>query len=137
MRVKIGPKKMVPEVTSVSEVQTLKHPYVIYNGYGYDASKLVNHHPGGQKVINTILGREVDRFLYGMYSSELCPEVQSHSHSTGVLTLLKEPVFKIGIPPPFKDFPDGMMGVKVQFMNEVSKKTRIYVLGLVTARGEF
>jgi hypothetical protein len=77
----------------------------------YDATKVVKHHPGGQKVINSILGREVDRFLYGMYSSELVPEVLPHSHSTGALTLLRDPLIKIAIPSPYQGFQDSIVTV--------------------------
>lgn len=72
-----------------SDVKEYSRPYVIYNNYVYDASEVARHHPGGNKVIQTILGREVDRFLYGMYSSELLPSVLPHSHSLQALALLK------------------------------------------------
>jgi hydroxymethylpyrimidine pyrophosphatase-like HAD family hydrolase len=136
MRTKIASDKTIQEVGSLAEILGLKHPYVIYNGYVYDATKVINHHPGGHKVISSILGREVDRFLYGMYSSELVPEIPPHSHSTGALTLLREPVLKIVTPSPFKDFSEAT-AVKIQFMNEVSKNSKIYVVGLAATRGEF
>jgi hypothetical protein len=117
MRTKIASEKSIPETSSLADIQKLKHPYVIYNGYVYDATKVIKHHPGGQKVISSILGREVDRFLYGMYSSELCPEVLPHSHSTAALTLLHHPVLKIATPSPFNDFSDSMVAVKIQFLN--------------------
>lgn len=72
-----------------SDVKEYSRPYVIYNNYVYDASEVAKHHPGGNKVIQTIIGREVDRFLYGMYSSELLPSVLPHSHSLQALSLLK------------------------------------------------
>lgn len=129
-------KKSIQEIGSMMELQEMKDPYVIYNGYVYDASRLTVHHPGGQKVISSILGREVDRFLYGMYSSELVPEVPPHSHSTGALVLLREPIYKVTIPPTFKGFDDGPAAVSVQFMNEISKQSKIYFVGLAAARGE-
>jgi len=30
-------------------------------------------HPGGRRIIELVLGREVDRFIYGMFSPELLP----------------------------------------------------------------
>lgn len=110
---------------------------MIYNNYVYDASQLVKHHPGGDKVIQSILGREVDRFLYGMYSSELCPEVLPYSHSVRVFSLLREPIMKIAVPPPYNNFQEESLTVRVQFMNEVSAKSGIYVLGLVRRNSEF
>jgi hypothetical protein len=98
---------------------------------------VIKHHPGGQKVINSIVGREVDRFLYGMYSSELVPEVLPNSHSTGALALLREPLIKIVTPCPYKGFHDSLVEVQVQFMNQVSKKNKIFVIGLIPLKGEF
>lgn len=68
MRTKKG-EKPIQEIGSIMELEKLYDPYVIYNGFVYDASRVSIHHPGGQKVISSIIGREVDRFLYGMYSS--------------------------------------------------------------------
>lgn len=70
-------------------MKSISYPYIIYNNFVYDATELSEIHPGGKKVIESIIGREVDRFLYGMYSSELCPEIPSHSHSRKALALLK------------------------------------------------
>lgn len=109
--------KAIQEIGSMKELQDWKDPYVIYNGYVYDASRLIIHHPGGQKVISSILGREVDRFLYGMYSAELVPEVLPYSHSTGALVLLRNPILKVAIPPTFSGFNDAPAAVGVQFMN--------------------
>jgi hypothetical protein len=52
-------------------------------------------HPGGNRVIETVIGREVDRFLYGMYSSELLPELPPHSHSAHCLKLTGQPLAKL------------------------------------------
>lgn len=94
----------IAQARRTADVKEYSMPYVIYNNYVYDATELINYHPGGKKVIQTILGREVDRFLYGMYSSELLPSIPPHSHSVGALSLLKEPVMKISIPPPYRNF---------------------------------
>lgn len=72
-----------------------------------------------------------------MYSSELCPEVPSHSHSRKSLGLIDKPKFKIVNKPVFRDFTQGIASVRVQFISEVSKKTKIYILGLEKLEGEF
>lgn len=101
-RVNIG--GAIAKATRTADVKEFSRPYIIYNNHVYDATDLVSYHPGGKKVIQTIIGREVDRFLYGMYSSELLPSVLPHSHSVGALSLMKEPVMKIFVPPPYRNF---------------------------------
>lgn len=122
---------VIAQAKRTSDIKDYNRPYVIYNNYLYDATELAKYHPGGKKVIQTILGREVDRFLYGMYSSELLPSALPHSHSVRALCLLKEPIMKIAIPPPYRNFEEEAVAVRVQFISEVSRKTGIYVLGLV------
>lgn len=39
--------------------------------------------------------REIDRFLYGMYSHELTPNVSAHSHTSSSLRLCEKPIGKI------------------------------------------
>lgn len=58
-----------PEIGRISEVEKLTENYVIFGNYVYDARELEKNHPGGFKVIEDVKGREVDRFLYGMYST--------------------------------------------------------------------
>lgn len=42
--------------------------YIIFANYVYESKELEETHPGGYKVIQLMRGREVDRFIYGMYS---------------------------------------------------------------------
>jgi hypothetical protein len=136
MRIKFKPMIKIIEIKHTKDLLKSQIPYVIYNNYVYDATQVMKHHPGGIKVIQTILGREIDRFLYGMYSSELCPEVLPYSHSVKALALLRQPIMKIVTPPPYNNFIEDQISVKVQFMSEVSKRTKIYVFGLVKTMGE-
>ena len=48
---------IIAQAKRTSDVKEYSKPYVIYNNYVYDASEIVKHHPGGNKVIQTILGR--------------------------------------------------------------------------------
>ena len=43
---------------------------------------------------------------------------------------------KIAIPPPYRSFEEETVAVRISFISEVSKKTGIYVLGLVAKRDE-
>ena len=62
-------KYICPKVQRISEVTKVTNNYIIFADYVYDAKELEETHPGGYKVIRLIKGREVDRFIYGMYSA--------------------------------------------------------------------
>ena len=64
----------------------------------FDIAALGSFHPIGMQVIRSVVNRDVDRYLYGMYSSEKLPEIPVHSHSFRSLKLLNPPVAKLGIP---------------------------------------
>jgi hypothetical protein len=42
---------------------------LIFADYVYDIETLRGLHPGRQQVIEMVKGREIDRFLYGMYAA--------------------------------------------------------------------
>ena len=50
------------------------------------------------------MNREVDRFLYGMYSAELFPELPAYSHSSNCLKLIGKPIAVINIPNPYRGY---------------------------------
>lgn len=62
-----------PKVERMEDVAKVTNNYIIFADYVYDAKELEETHPGGHKVIKLMKGREVDRFIYGMYSAELFP----------------------------------------------------------------
>jgi hypothetical protein len=78
------------------------------------------------------MGREVDRFLFGMYSSELFPELQSYSHSAVCLQLIGNPIARLTVPYPFSGFTSEVFRVKISEVEVVSSKTQIYALGLAS-----
>ena len=78
------------------------------------------------------MGREVDRFLYGMYSSELFPELLPHSHSAHCLKLVGKPIARLTIPFPFSGFSSETFKVKITEVEVDSSKTQIYALGLTS-----
>jgi hypothetical protein len=47
----------------------------------YDLAPLLRVHPGGFEVIESVKNKEIDRYIYGMYSSEALPIIPKHSHS--------------------------------------------------------
>ena len=57
-----------PSVGSIKDVTRKTENFVIFANYVYDARNFERYHPGGFKVIELTKGREVDRFIYGMYS---------------------------------------------------------------------
>jgi hypothetical protein len=61
-----------PSVKSLKEV-TSGRQHIIFNNYVYDIDALGSFHPAGMEVIRSVVNRDVDRYLYGMYSSEKHP----------------------------------------------------------------
>ena len=57
-----------PSVGSIKDVTRKTENFVIFANYVYDARNFERYHPGGYRVIELTKGREVDRFIYGMYS---------------------------------------------------------------------
>lgn len=50
-------------------------------------------HPGGRKIIELVKGREVDRFVYGMFSPELLPGLERFEHPKKTLFVLDSPLY--------------------------------------------
>ena len=51
-------------------------------------------------------GREVDRFIYGMYSAELYPALPPYSHSAYAMQLIGQPIAKLVVPQTYNGFRD-------------------------------
>lgn len=122
---------LCPEIKSTRALDKLTDKYIIFGNYAYDAADLKAKHPGGYRVIELVLGREVDRFLYGMYSAELYPELLPYSHSASCLQLVGNPIAKIVTPPTFRGFEAEICEADIRYLCEVSGKTQIYAIGLV------
>lgn len=86
--------------------------YIIFANYVYEMQPLSRHHPVGYQVIKTVKGRSVDRFLYGMYTSEKTPILPIHSHSLKSLALLDPPIARLVIPEVYDHF-DEVLNVKI------------------------
>ena len=84
------------EIKSLKQLEAGKE-YIIFNNHVFDLAALGSWHPVGLQVIRSVVNRDVDRYLYGMYSSEKLPEIPEHSHSFRSLKLLNPPVAKLGI----------------------------------------
>ena len=61
-----------PEVKDLEEFKKM-YPnikeFFIFTDRVYDLSSIKKTHPGGYQVLSHMNAREVDRFIYGMYSS--------------------------------------------------------------------
>jgi hypothetical protein len=86
--------------------------YIIFANYVYELQPLSHLHPVGYQVLKTVRGRSVDRFLYGMYTSEKTPSLPIHSHSLKSLALLQPPVAKLVIPEVYDHF-DEVLNVRI------------------------
>ena len=98
--------KVLAEETQLQEIESLKQldqtkSYLIFSNRVYDIEDLKFIHPVGMQVILSVRNRDIDRFLYGMYSSEAHPELNPHSHSFRSLKLLNSPLAKVSIPQVF------------------------------------
>jgi hypothetical protein len=120
----------IRKVHSVREIDAITKTYVIFQNYAYHAHNLASIHPGGSRVIETVIGREVDRFLFGMYSSELLPSLGPHSHSANCLRLAGRPFAQLVVAPTFDGFTTSIVKGRICFVRVVSEKTQIYQLGL-------
>jgi cytochrome b involved in lipid metabolism len=61
--------------------------FVIFNNSVYDISDF--RHPGGDFLLSQVLGREIGRFLYGIYNLESLPKF-GHRHSIYALNALEK-----------------------------------------------
>jgi hypothetical protein len=64
--------------------------YVVFDDYIYVLEE--GFHPGGQVIIDRVKGREVDRYLYGMYPLEDYINSERHTHSTNILQTIGRPI---------------------------------------------
>jgi hypothetical protein len=108
------------EVGSTREVAKITDSYFLFANYIYDSRELAELHPGGYKVIELMKGREVDRFLYGMYSAELYPELPAHSHSANCLQLVGNPIAKLVVPPTYEGFAFEVTEGQIRYMKCIS-----------------
>jgi len=65
--------------------------------------------------VELIMNREVDRFLYGMYSAETFPELKAYSHSSSSLKLAGKPIAKLNIANPYSGYSGLVEDVKIKF----------------------
>jgi len=75
------------------------HPVATFANYVFSLEPLLRFHPIGYQIVNTIKGRDLDRYMYGMYTSERVPIVPTNSHTFKSLDLLGDPVGKLSISP--------------------------------------
>lgn len=119
-----------PEITTMTEINRITDKYVLFAGYIYDARELERVHPGGYKVIEFVLGREVDRFIYGMYSAELYPNIPAYSHSAYCMQLVGNPIAKLITPPTYSGFLSEVTIGKIKYVHCMSEATQIYSIGV-------
>lgn len=106
---------------------------MIFGNLVYDITPLNNGHPAGFKIVEGVANKSVDKYLYGMYSSEDYLNVTRYSHSAASMKLMDKPLAKISIQSPFEGFESDVVEVKVHEIVEVSKK--LYEVKLVKNSG--
>ena len=71
---------------------------MVFANYVFSVDPLLHHHPCGYRIIDSVKGMEMDRFMYGMYPPERFPLIPTNSHGFKSLSLLDNPLAKISIP---------------------------------------
>lgn len=66
----------------------------IFNDLIYESPK-EDFHPGGKKVIREIMGREVDRFIYGSMFTEEDPDLKGFEHPAQSMDVVGKPIAKL------------------------------------------
>lgn len=70
----------------------------IFANYVYNIEPLTRFHPLGFEIIETIRGREFDRFLFGSAPTERLSNITPNPHSLKSIELLGSPIAKLKIP---------------------------------------
>lgn len=108
----------------------------IFANYIYDLSPLVRLHPIGFKIVESVMDRELDRYLYGMYRSQRMNFISTNVHSYKALNLVGKPVGKIDVPSVYTGLEDDFVEVKIQKVRELSLKGDIYEITLSSTQDE-
>ena len=120
-----------PSIGNIEEIRKHTEDFLIFADYVYDARGFEKEHPGGFKVIELVKGREVDRFIYGMYSVELYPELAPISHSADSMQKIGLPIAKLVCPPTYSGINEEFNVGTIRYLNCISTKTQIYAIGIV------
>ena len=80
-----------------------------------------------------MINKSVDKFLYGINSSEDYHSISKYSHSAASLKLMEKPLAKISIDSPFEGFEDDVVNVDIHDIVEVSQS--LYEIKLTKSRG--
>lgn len=97
----------------------------------YNLEGLKVNHPVGYQVVNSVKNKEMDRYLYGMYTSETSPGLPLNSHSFKSMDLLGEPIGVLSVQSPYAGFSEQPMDVQLKSVSLVSERGKIYQLKVV------
>jgi len=65
--------------------------WCIFDDYLIDLDSI--RHPGGQHIINSVKGREIGRYVYGIYGLETAGDNSKHKHSASTIPMLASKAF--------------------------------------------
>lgn len=81
-----------------NHLDLLPFQYMIFADHVYNTEKFRHLHPGGKYIIDSLKGREIDRFIYGMYAPETLPNFSPFEHSQQIFKAIGPPEFKLNQP---------------------------------------
>jgi hypothetical protein len=135
----IAPKysEAIPSIDSLAAVMK-EHPIIgVFANYVYDLQPLLHNHPCGFRIVESVKGVDLDRFLYGMYSPDRFPRVPTNSHGFKSLSLLDAPIAKISIPAVYSGLEVDTTEVVLSSALLISRRSAIYELRLKKKTGRF
>ena len=110
-----------------------KFNYVVFGDYVWDLNRKLWVHPGGNRLIKLVRGREIDRFIYGMYTEETTTNLNPVEHSKNSMMAPGNPLFRISQTPVYK----GMPSVGSYYVNSIECYTKNnFILYLKSAEHE-
>lgn len=99
-------------------------------------SSVITNHPGGYELINSVRGREVDRFIYGSEAVESVEKMRVHSHSAASIAMAGPPIGFLASTCPFNNM-DEINDVTLERCVLPCKSQQIYAPYLVSKSESF
>lgn len=125
------------QAVSLKPVRNLKvlvnseNKLVVYGNNVYDISSMIEWHPAGFELLQGAKNGEVEKYLFGVYSSNKLLSIKNHPHTSNAPNLLQNPIAKLDIPSCYQGL-GRINTVTVDQLRLVSSGAEVYELHLRT-----